>query len=200
MSRTLFKSSTTLLIAVIVAIALSGGVLASVKATSPLTVAKLVKSGEDYSIVHNSGFSFLLPSIGDISVFEAKDAYGLRKLFISSSKGPVLEISIITLDSLVPGPLDAMSMSFMNESEVIASGTVGITAAGLEGLRFTIQGKTTSTSGTAPIKLYTLLTDYKRAILIVAYAQQTSITDAENLLGSLIIGLQLDGSWSKTTV
>jgi len=199
MSRLFSKSALSVILAAALALSLSGGVIAAVKATSPLTVAKLVKSGDGFSIVHGSGFSFLLPTEGDLSVYEAKDAYGLRKLYVSS-QGPVIEISAAKLDTLTVGPLDGMSMSFLRESEAKASGAISIKAAGIEGLQFSVQGKATAVSGTAPIRLYTLLTDYNRAILIVAYAQETSLVAAQNLVGRLIIGLQLDDSWIKATV
>jgi hypothetical protein len=200
MSRLFSKAALSVILAAALALSLSGGVIAAVKATSPLTVAKLVKSGDGFSIVHGSGFSFLLPTEGDLSVYEAKDAYGLRKLYVSSSQGPVIEISAAKLDTLTVGPLDGMSMSFLRESEAKASGAISIKAAGIEGLQFSVQGKATAVSGTAPIRLYTLLTDYNRAILIVAYAQETSLVAAQNLVGKLIIGLQLDDSWIKATV
>ncbi|MCK7488741.1 MAG: hypothetical protein MZU97_27015 [Bacillus subtilis] len=124
MSRLFSKTALSVVLAAALALSLSGGVMASVKATSPLTVAKLVKSGDGFSIVHGSGFSFLLPTEGDLSVYEAKDAYGLRKLYVSSSQGPVIEISAAELDTLTVGPLDGMSMSFLRESEAKASGAI----------------------------------------------------------------------------
>lgn len=200
MQRIRGKSAISIVLVTVLALTLSGWAAASVKVTSPLTVAKLVKSGVDYSIVHGSGFNFPLPSDGDLSVYEAKDVYGLRKLYLSSSLGPVVEISTAKLDSLEMGALDGISMTFLRESAVSASGAERIQAAGMEGLRFFVQGKATATSGAAPIRLYTLLTDYDRAILIVAYAQESSLAAAENLVGKLIIGLKLDGSWGKATV
>ena len=197
--RKIATKSALVLSILLIASLLSGMAAASVKVTSPLTTAKLVKAGDAVSIVHSSGFTLDLPGEDDISVYEARDKDGIRKLYLSSSKGPILEISAFELDPLEFGPIDGISSTFFNEGSVVAEEAMQVNAAGLTGLNFKVTGKASSTSGSKPVRIYTLLTDYERAISIIAYAQETSLDHAKALLGGLLASMRLDGGWKSVS-
>ncbi len=197
--RKIATGSALVLSVVLIASFLSGMASASVKVTSPLTTAKLVKSGDAVSIVHSSGFTVDLPVEDDISVYEARDKDGIRKLYLSSSKGPILEISAFELDPLEFAPIDGISSTFFSEGSVVAEEAAQVQAAGLTGLNFKVTGKASSTSGSRPVRIYTLLTDYERAITIIAYAQETSLDHAKALLGGLLASMRLDGGWKSVS-
>lgn len=186
--------------ALIIASLMSASVMAAVKVTSPLTLAKLVKTGDDVSLVHGSGFTMSLPGGDDITVYEARDKDGIRKLYLSSSKGPILEISAFALDPLEFAPIDGISASFFNESAVVAEDAALVQAAGLTGLNFKVTGKASAMSSSRPVRIYTLLTDYERAITIVAYAQETSLDYAKAMLGGLLASIRLDSGWKVAPV
>lgn len=197
MYRLSSRSRAAFLIAAVLTLALAAGASASVKSTSILTQARLTKSGDLYGIQHNSGFAFTLPQDQDFTVYEAKDSFGLRKLYISSSAGPVVEISAVVLDSFTPGALDALAMSLYSDSSPTASGAKFVKADGIEGIYFVVRSKAATAS---PVRIHTLLTDYRRAIIITAYTQETAILQAEAIVTSLMSALKLDDSWVKATL
>lgn len=194
MYRLSSRSRAAFLIAAILTLAFAAGASASVKSTSILTQAKLTKSGELFGIQHTSGFAFTLPQDQDFTVYEAKDAYGLRKLYLASSAGPIIEISAVVLDSFTPGALDAVAMSLYSDSSPMASGARFVSAEGIDGIRFIVRSKAATTS---QVRIHTLLTDYRRAIIITAYTQETAISQAEAIVTSLMSALKLDDSWAK---
>lgn len=197
--RKIATKSISVLSILLIASLLSGVASASVKVTTPLITAKLVKTGDVISIVHTSGFALDLPGEDDISVYEARDKDGIRKLYLSSSKGPILEISAFELDPLEFGPIDGMSSALFSEASAVAEEARQVQAAGLTGLNFKVTGRASSTSGSRPVRIYTLLTDYERAIAIIAYAQETSLDHAKALLGGLLASLRLDGGWKSVS-
>jgi hypothetical protein len=188
-----------LIIVSLVPLLLSGISAATVKASSVLSVARLQKSGDDMLIVHNAGFSFSIPAGVDVVIYESKDAFGLRKLYLQSSKGPKLEISSFSIDSMEPGVLDQISLSFLMQGNVTVADRADIRVSGLEGFYFSVPGKATAASVSASLMLYAVLTDYGKGISIVAYTQDSGRKDAEELIGLLLTSLKLNESWSKTT-
>ena len=188
------------LLCILLVSSLSPVATATVKATSPLTLAKLTKTGDKVELINNSGFTLGLPNEYDLTVYEAKDSNGLRKLYISSSQGPLVEISASVLDSLTFGPIDGISELFFKEDPSSAEDVAQVRVAGLVGLNFKLTGKATATSGSKSVKLFTLLTDYERAIIIIAYAQESSLTHARELVDKLIASMQLDSSWKSISV
>ena len=197
MYRLSSRSRAAFLIAAILVLVFAAGASAAVKSTSILTQARLTKSGELYGIQHTSGFAFTLPQDQDFTVYEAKDAFGLRKLYLASSTGPIIEIAAVVLDSFTPGPLDAMAMSLYADSSPTASGARFVTADGLDGIYFLVRSKAATAS---QVRIHILLTDYRRAIIITAYTQETAISQAEAIVTSLMSALKLDDSWVKAAL
>lgn len=200
MNRLLSRSRAAFLISIVLTLVLTAGVSASVRATSLLTQARLFKSGDVFGILHNSGFTFTLPSDQDFTVYEAKDPYGIRKLYLASSKGTIVEVSTVILDSFAPGALDSLAMSLYSDSRPAASNAKLITAAGIEGLSFMVRSRAVSPSAGTAVKVHLLLTDYEKAIIITAYTQEAAIAETETLLSSLISAMILDDSWAKATL
>ena len=197
MYRLSSRSRAAFLIAAILVLVFAAGASAAVKSTSILTQARLTKSGELYGIQHTSGFTLTLPQDQDFTVYEAKDAFGLRKLYLASSTGPIIEIAAVVLDSFTPGPLDAMAMSLYADSSPTASGARFVTADGLDGIYFLVRSKAATAS---QVRIHILLTDYRRAIIITAYTQETAISQAEAIVTSLMSALKLDDSWVKAAL
>ena len=197
MYRLSSRSRAAFPIAAILILVLTAGASAAVKSTSILTQARLTKSGELYGIQHTSGFAFTLPQDQDFTVYEAKDAFGLRKLYLASSTGPIIEIAAVVLDSFTPGPLDALAMSLYADSSPTASGARFVTADGLDGIYFLVRSKAATAS---QVRIHILLTDYRRAIIITAYTQETAISQAEAIVTSLMSALKLDDSWVKAAL
>ncbi len=197
MYRLSSRSRAAFLIAAILVLVFAAGASAAVKSTSILTQARLTKSGELYGIQHTSGFAFTLPQDQDFTVYEAKDAFGLRKLYLASSTGPIIEIAAVVLDSFTPGPLDAMAMSLYADSSPTASGARFVTADGIDGIYFLVRSKAATAS---QVRIHILLTDYRRAIIITAYTQETAISQAEAIVTSLMSALKLDDSWVKAAL
>lgn len=173
---------------------------ATVKVTTPLITARLEKSADANLLAHSMGFTLTLPAEEDMTVYETKDAVGLRKLYISSSKGPLLEISATVLNDLAIGPLDAIQGSFFREEPLVAEEAQALSAAGLEGLTFRMTGKASATSGSRPVRLFALLTDYSKAIIIVTFTQESDVKQAQELMGKLISTIKLDKSWKPLSM
>ncbi|HNZ09315.1 MAG TPA: hypothetical protein PLI10_00320 [Bacillota bacterium] len=199
----MFKSKAALSVAalcILLISSLSPVATATVKATSPLTLAKLSKTNDKVELAHSSGFTLDLPNEYDLTIYEAKDSNGLRKMYVSSSQGPLVEISASVLDSLSFGPIDGISALFFKEDPSSAEDVAQVRVAGLIGLNFKLTGKATATSGSKTVKLFTLLTDYERAIIIIVYAQESSLVHAQELVNKLISTMHLDSSWKSISV